>query len=114
MVSARKFVEAPIEWFVPEHIVSRQATHLVVQHHEDTFYVSYFEIWPPILIGTPEEIEKQLKKAKTIRAECVARITISATAMPNFIKAMETNYESYLSTFKEMKVEEDEQPVSSV
>lgn len=92
-----QFIEAPIDWHIPDDLVPHQATHMVVQHSQDTFFLSFFQTWPPMVVGSPEEIDRQIRKIKSVRAKCVARISITAKSMPNFIKALQTNYESSLN-----------------
>ena len=45
----------PIKWHYPDSIVTRYATNFVVQHTDREFIISFFEAWPPVIIGTPEE-----------------------------------------------------------
>ena len=91
----------PIEWIVPEDIVGRYATNIVIQHSEHEFIISFFEVWPPIVLGTPEETEAQLEKIEAVRAECVARLIVSAERLPVFIKVLQDNLETYRSKLGE-------------
>jgi hypothetical protein len=81
----------PIEWCFPNNFISRYATNLAIQHSEHEFILSFFEAKPPLLIGTPEELKKQVLNIKSIKAECVARIIISAERMPTFVKVLQDN-----------------------
>jgi Protein of unknown function (DUF3467) len=85
----------PIEWYFPEHIASRYATNLVVQNTEHEFTISFFEVHPPLLLGSPEERELQLQQTKSIRAECVARVIIAAERMPEFVRVIQGQIEVY-------------------
>jgi Protein of unknown function (DUF3467) len=85
----------PIEWHFPEHITSRYATNLVVQHTEHEFTISFFELHPPLLLGSPEERKAQLEHIKSVRAECVARIIVAAERMPEFLKVLQGQLEAY-------------------
>jgi hypothetical protein len=87
----------PIEWHCPEGLISRYATNLVVQHAEHEFYISFFEIMPPLVLGAPEERKAKLEEIESVRAECVARVIVPAGQMPVFIKTLQSNWEAYRS-----------------
>lgn len=84
-----------IDWKVPENIVRRYATNMVVQTGENEIFVSFFETVPPLFIGSPEEIEQQASKTKTIPANCVAAIVISPEKIPSFVDALQEIYARY-------------------
>ena len=86
----------PLEWYISEGIVSHYATTMVVQHTGNEFIISFFEVVPPLLLGEPDEIKDKVKKIKSVRAECVARVIIANAKMPDFIKALQQNYEKFL------------------
>lgn len=81
----------PIEWNISDDIVARYATNMLVQSGENEFFVSFFESRPPLLLGTPEQISKQVIGLKSVKANCVAQIIISAEKMPSFIEALQTS-----------------------
>jgi len=85
----------PIEYHVPDGVVSRYATNLVVRHGEHEFILSFFEVQPPIMLGTHEQVEEQWQTLDAIRAECVARVVVAAEKMPSFIEALQTNLAKY-------------------
>jgi hypothetical protein len=91
------FAQVPLEWYVPEDLVSRYATNLVVQHSEHEFVISFFEIHPPLLLGTPEEIEAKLKQIESVQAHCVARIIVAAERMPEFLQVLQHNLDRYFA-----------------
>jgi len=82
-------VEVPIEWYVPESLVSRYATNMIVQHSEHEFILSFFETPPPLILG--ESRSEDLKKLKSIRATCVAQIIVARDRMPRFVDVMQEN-----------------------
>jgi hypothetical protein len=82
----------PVEWHIPEGIVSRYASNMVVQNTGQEFIVSFFELFPPLVFGTPSDLEKAAQ-IESIRAECIARIIVSVDRMPKFIEALQTNLE---------------------
>ena len=100
-----QFVKLPIEWHSPEELVSRYANNIIVQHTPHEFIVSFFETRPPLVVGEPEELAKQLESMKSVRSVCVARIIINPDRMGEFIKALQVNYQNYLSKNSDEEVE---------
>lgn len=82
--------QIPIEWHIPEQIITRYASNMVVQNTGQEFIVSFFENFPPLMFGTPADLAK-LDKMESVRAECIARIIVSKDRMPRFIQALQTN-----------------------
>lgn len=76
----------PVSFNIPMGLASRYAHHLMVQSTEHEVMLSFFEIMPPPLIGSPEEQREALKKG--IRADCVSRVAIARGRYPEFVKAM--------------------------
>jgi hypothetical protein len=87
--------EIPIEWYVPDSVVSQYATNMVIQHFENEFIISFFETKPPLIVGIPSK--EQLESLTSIRSTCIARIVVSAARMPTFVSALQTNLEKWLS-----------------
>lgn len=98
-----KGVELPIEWNVPDEIVARYATNMVVQRLENEFLISFFEIKPPIFLGDPEVIAEKWKKIETAQANCVAQIIIAHNKLPSFIDALQRNYDGLREAIEEVK-----------
>lgn len=86
-------ISLPVEWHIPDDIPLRYATNLVIQRLENEFLISFFEIRPPIILGSPEEVVEKVKEFKSIRANCVAQIIVAADKMPDIVKALQTNLE---------------------
>jgi hypothetical protein len=84
-----KEIEVPIEWYVPESLVSRYATNMIVQHSEHEFILSFFDTPPPLILG--ESKLEDLQKIKSIRAICVAQIIVAKDRMQGFVNAMQEN-----------------------
>jgi Protein of unknown function (DUF3467) len=85
----------PIQWHFPDDIVSRYATNLVVQHTEHEFSISFFEVRPPILVGSPEDIQAALQRVESVPAVCIARIIVAAERMPEFLRVLQDNLAQY-------------------
>jgi len=89
--SKAKALELSIDWSVPDNIIARYATNMVVQRAEHEYIISFFEIKPPVLLGSPDEIIEQAKKLKSMRANCVSQIIVAADKMPSFVDALVRN-----------------------
>lgn len=90
-------ITLPIEWVVDENTPSGYVTNLVVQHTEHEFIISFFELKPPVLLGSPEEKQEQAERLGNLKARCVAQVTIPASRMPQVLEAINGNYQNYLS-----------------
>ncbi len=90
-------VSLKLEWRIPEGLAGRYATNMVVQRTEHEFILSFFEAYPPMVIGSPDEIKAQLEQLETVRAECIARIIVAASRMPEFVEVLQKNLQHSLS-----------------
>lgn len=96
-------VQIPIEWHVPEGLISRYANNIIVQHTQHEFVISFFESRPPLIVGSPEEQAAQLEKMTSIKFECVARIIVAPDQMAEFLHVLQRNFETYLSKTKDLE-----------
>ena len=85
----REGVILQVEWNIPDDIVARYATNMLVQRGENEYYISFFETKPPVLLGTPEQINKKVEGIKSLQANCVAQVIIAAEKLPSFIEALQ-------------------------
>ena len=91
----------PLEYRFPPDVISRYATNILVQNTASEFVLSFFEVRPPVLLGTPEENVERIKTLGPVPADCVARLVIAPSRMGSFIDAMQRIYEQYKSREKE-------------
>lgn len=96
--------EVTISFKIPEGFRTLYATNLVVQHTPHEFIITFFEVVPPLLLGTPDMKRQQLESIREIHGNCLARIAVSATRMEEFLQVLSDN----LKTFKATQVEERE------
>ena len=85
----------PIEWFVPDEVVTKYATNMVVQHSEHDFTLLFFEAQPPIIVGPTDQKQKALESVKSVTARCVARIVVAPARMKEFIRVLSENLTRY-------------------
>lgn len=80
----------------PETLDSHFVSNIVVQHQPDHFIISFFEVWPPPILGdTPEERRRALESIEEVEAKCVARLVVTPARMREFIDTMSENWERY-------------------
>jgi hypothetical protein len=82
----------PIEWHFPEGLVGSYANQALVQMGLMECNIAFFEIRPPLMFGTPEQIQEQAKKITEVRAECVARIVVPHDLMPTLISILQDTW----------------------
>ena len=90
-------MQLPVEWHYDPGIVSRYTNNLMVQVGQRECYLSFFELRPPVLAGSQEDIERQAKEIKSVRAECVARVVMAHELLPSIIQALQNVWEKKLS-----------------
>ncbi len=77
-----------VEPIIPPDLASRFANIFAVQSMEGSFLLSFFEALPPVVLGTPEEQAARVEKIQSIQAQCVARIVIPPSRIPELIQAL--------------------------
>ncbi len=87
----------PIEWHFSPNVPGRYATNMVVQHTEHEFIISFFEAYPPIVLGAPEERKAALEQIESVPAVCVARVIVAPERLAEFIQVLQDNLDNYLS-----------------
>jgi Protein of unknown function (DUF3467) len=87
-------IALPIE-FLESDVRTNAATNIVVQHTEHEFFISFYEIHPPLILGEGEERRHAAEAVKSVSARCVARIIVAGDRMPEFVEVLERNLEKY-------------------
>lgn len=86
----------PITRTYPTDLQTHFVVSIVVQHQADHFILSFFEIWPPPILGeTEEEKAQQLEAVSSIEAKCVARLVVTPDKMGEFLDVMNENYTNW-------------------
>jgi hypothetical protein len=81
-------LSANLEWHFPEGLASIYANQVAIQLGIAETDINFFEIHAPVFAGTPEQVQEQASKLKTVRANCVARIVIANDFFPIFAKSV--------------------------
>jgi hypothetical protein len=82
----------PIEWLSTSDAPSYYANNVVVQSGQNEGYLLFFEMIPPMLTGTQEEIKEKLETVK-VQAKCKARLIVPRDLIPKIIAALESTNE---------------------
>ena len=95
--------EIKIERIYPEDLQSHFVSNIVVQHQPDFFILSFFEIWPPAILGeTEEEKQRAVEALDRIDSKCVARLVVTPAKMRTFVAVMSENLRIYERKLEEM------------
>jgi len=108
-IEPEEILEFPVVWEIPDDLETRYANNLIVQHTEHEFIISFFQTIPPPIIGTPAEIDAQVKRMGALKSKCVARIVVSSGKMENFVQALQDSVRKYQVKFGETDTAEDNQ-----
>ena len=96
-------VTIPLEWYVPDTMKSVYADNFIAQPRMRDFVLSFFDTQIPPFSGTDEQSREYLENLKSVRAECVGRITVAIEMVPDIIKALQTTYNRHLASKAEQE-----------
>ena len=71
------------------------ANHFVVQHHMTEFIITFGQVQPPIILGSPEQQAQQAEHISSIPARVVARIGLTPQRMTELVRVMQENLSNY-------------------
>jgi hypothetical protein len=98
-------VAVPLKWNIPENIITRFASNIVVQRLEDAFKISFFEIYPDIRLGLEHKIPEE------VQANCVASIILTPEKLPVFIEVLQKQRAMYeISKSKPIVLTDSDEP----
>jgi len=80
----------------PDNLQSHFVSNIVVQHQPDHFILSFFEVWPPAILGESDaEKQQALDSVDCVEAKCVARLVFTPARMKEFAQLMSENLINY-------------------
>jgi len=85
----------PIEWTSMGDVDSRYSNNMIIQHTDNEFIISFFEVMPPLIVRDPDMKGKKVDEPSHATASCVARIIVNPDKVKSLIDALQTNYETY-------------------
>ncbi len=89
--SKKKVAQVPVKWNIPDTIITRFATNIVVQIIENEFKITFFEIKPEIYLDPSQ------KPSGEVQADCVASVIVTADRLPRFIEVLLKQVDLYTS-----------------
>lgn len=93
----------------PENLQSHFVASLIVQHQPEMFVLSFFEVWPPAVLGeTDEEKQAILDSIESVEAKCVARLVVTPSKMREFLDVMNENLTNYEQLMKALSAAQEE------
>ena len=66
-----------------------------VQHHITEFIVTFCQIQPPLIVGSPEEVQRQAEYLTSVPAQVVARIGLTPQRMGELVRVLQENLQNY-------------------
>src|SRR5688572_1091693 len=85
-------VEIPIEWRT-ENTPTVFANQMIVQADDHECYMTFFEIQPPLVVGSEEQKKEQIAAIQSVTAKGVVRIVVSADRLEKFAHALSSTVE---------------------
>jgi hypothetical protein len=82
----------PIEHVLPIDQKVIFANHFAVQNDNGVYHLIFFQITPPLIIGSDEAKAKMLGDLNSVQAVCTARIVVANEFMPKIIQALVENH----------------------
>lgn len=101
--------EIRLERVFPDDLQSYFVSNIVVQHRTEHFVLSFFEVWPPPLLGKEEDRQKALEELDSIEARCVARLVVTPNTMREFVEVMSDNLEQFEEMTQVLEALDDEE-----
>ncbi|MBK8050885.1 MAG: DUF3467 domain-containing protein [Anaerolineales bacterium] len=69
--------------------------HMLIQHTEHEFVVTFYEVLPPAVSPDPQRQARELAHIKSVPARPVARIVMSPGRAKEFVAAFQNNIDVY-------------------
>lgn len=94
-------VSLPVKFHRNPSVPSIFSNHLVIQFDGEEFHLGFYEMKPPLVTGTPEQVKQQMEQIEFADAYCVANIVVSKGRMEAFAQTIRRNVSRVLPTEEE-------------
>ena len=84
-----------VEHEFPADVPTVFANNFAIQHDDQEFHLLFFQTNPPFIVGEAADIEKQIKELKAVKSQCVARIIVTASKIPQILAHLGENFGKY-------------------
>ena len=78
---AKREIALEFDAGLAQDVAPAYVTNVAVQRTEHEYILSFFEVLPPLLFGTPEAVMQQIGGMQHAPTRCVARVVIARTRM---------------------------------
>ncbi len=78
--------------FPPDQALA-YSNNVTVQGDGSVYFITFFQVQAPLILGPMEEQAKIVDRLTTIDAKCVSRVVIPESLMPALIEVLQTNLE---------------------
>jgi hypothetical protein len=93
-------IALPVDRYFPDSLEIHYSDDLVVQHSDQVFFLSFFQVERPIALT-----EAETARLRKLRAKCVARIVVTPEQMWKIIIAFHKNFKKYADKY-DISIEE--------
>jgi hypothetical protein len=90
-IAEREKVLVELEYVFPESVSAHSVNQFVIQYDKGQYRLSFFDIRPPMAIGTEDEQLEMLRKIGKVQAQCRAEVVISESRLPELLLAVAEN-----------------------
>lgn len=73
----------------PESELGLFANHMIAQNSGTEFHLSFFQLHPPILTGTPEEINRAVAKIDSVQAKPVVHLIVPTDQVAQIVDILQ-------------------------
>ncbi len=99
--SPMRSASLPVKWNIPPDIETIWANNMTIQLVEQSFVLTFFQTFPPLLIGTPEEQVRQIDNAGSVTAEGKVRLVIPMQKLEDIIRVLSATHEAFKSDIQD-------------
>lgn len=79
----------------PDDLDTNFISNFVIQNQPDHFIITFYELWPPVIVGSPEEKKAAIEEIDSVDAKCVSRLVLTPEKMRLFLNAVQENLNKY-------------------
>lgn len=83
-------VNLPVQWQIPDDAVAAYATNFVIQRMQHEYLISFFQVQPPLILGTPEQVIEKVSHLDRVPARLVGQIVIAEDRLQELQKLLQT------------------------
>src|ERR1051326_1572986 len=73
----------------------QHANQVVVQIVEHELNLSFFQFSPPVVLGSADDVQRQLRGVESVQPDCVARINMSTRTAKGLIQAIQKQFDEH-------------------